>query len=96
MKKLYISTIAAALLFTVSCQNDFENSTEDVVVTSGEANFSKYIALGNSLTAGYRDGALYSSGQAESYPSMLAMQMKLAGGGEFKQPMMPNLSLIHI
>lgn len=79
MKKLYISTIAAALLFTVSCQNDFENSTEDVVVTSGEANFSKYIALGNSLTAGYRDGALYSSGQAESYPSMLAMQMKLAG-----------------
>ncbi len=90
MKKLYISTIAAALLFTVSCQNDFENSTEDVVVTSGEANFSKYIALGNSLTAGYRDGALYSSGQAESYPSMLAMQMKLAGGGEFKQPMMPN------
>ena len=90
MKKLYISTVAAALLFTVSCQHDFENSTEDVVVTSGEANFSKYVSLGNSLTAGYRDGALYSSGQAESYPSMLAMQMKLAGGGEFTQPLMPN------
>ena len=59
MKKLYISTVAAALLFTVSCQHDFENSTEDVVVTSGEANFSKYVSLGNSLTAGYRDGALY-------------------------------------
>jgi len=90
MKKLYISTIAAALLFTVSCQSDFENSTEDIVVTSGEANFSKYVALGNSLTSGYRDGALYIDGQNESYPSMLAAQMKLAGGGEFKQPMMPN------
>ena len=90
MKKLYISTVAAALLFTVSCQNDFENSTEDVVVTSGEANFSKYVSLGNSLTAGYRDGALYADGQNESYPSMIAKQMQSAGGGEFKQPLMPD------
>lgn len=90
MKKLYISTVAAALLFTVSCQNDFENSTEDVVVTSGEANFSKYVALGNSLTSGMRDGALYIDGQNESYPSMLAQQMKLAGGGDFKQPLMAD------
>ncbi|WP_027383073.1 SGNH/GDSL hydrolase family protein [Epilithonimonas caeni] len=90
MKKLYISTLAATLLLTASCETDFDNSTEDVVVTSGEANFSKYVSLGNSLTSGYRDGALYIDGQNESYPSMLAMQMKLAGGGEFKQPMMPN------
>jgi hypothetical protein len=26
----------------------------------------------------------------ESYPSIIAAQMKLAGGGEFKQPLMPN------
>jgi len=90
MKKIFLSSIAASLLFAVSCQTDFDNDTEDVVVTSGDANFSKYIALGNSLTSGYRDGALYSSGQNESYPSMLAGQMKLAGGGEFSQPMMPN------
>lgn len=90
MKKLYISTIAASLLFAVSCQNDFENSTADVVVTSGDANFSKYVALGNSLTSGMRDGALYIDGQNESYPNMLAKQMKLAGGGEFKQPLMAD------
>ena len=53
MKKLYISTVAATLLLAASCKTDFENSTEDVVVTSGEANFSKYVSLGNSLTAGY-------------------------------------------
>ena len=91
MKKIIISTLAvSAMLFTTSCENDFDTDVNDVVVTKGEADFSKYIALGNSLTSGYRDGALYSSGQNESYPSMIAAQMKLAGGGEFKQPMMPN------
>lgn len=90
MKKLYISTLATTLLLVASCQTDFDNSTEDVVVTSGEADFSKYISLGNSLTSGYRDGALYIDGQNQSYPSIIATQMKFAGGGEFTQPMMPN------
>ncbi|MBK1894590.1 SGNH/GDSL hydrolase family protein [Chryseobacterium paridis] len=91
MKKIIISTIAvSALLFTTSCENDFDTDVKDIQVTKGDADFSKYISLGNSLTSGYRDGALYSSGQNESYPSMLAMQMKLAGGGAFKQPLMPN------
>lgn len=92
MKKIIISTIAvSALLFTAtSCDTDFDTDVKDIQVTKGEADFSKYIALGNSLTAGYRDGALYSSGQSESYPSMIAAQMQLAGGGAFKQPMMPN------
>jgi lysophospholipase L1-like esterase len=91
MKKILISTIAvSALLFTVSCNTDFDTDVEDIVVTKGDADFSKFISLGNSLTSGYRDGTLYSGGQAESFPSMIAMQMKLAGGGEFKQPLMPN------
>jgi len=91
MKKIIISTIAvSALLFTVSCNTDFDTDVKDIQVTKGDADFSKYISLGNSLTAGYRDGALYSSGQNESYPSMIAGQMRLAGGGDFKQPLMPN------
>lgn len=93
MKKILISTVAvSALLFTVSCKTDFDTDVSSVAVTSGEANFSKYIALGNSLTSGYRDNALYIDGQNESYPSMIAKQMQLAGGGAFKQPMMPNNS----
>ncbi|KQT22382.1 G-D-S-L family lipolytic protein [Chryseobacterium sp. Leaf404] len=91
MKKIIISTLAvSALLFTVSCNTDFDTDVKDVVVTKGEADFTKFISLGNSLTSGYRDGTLYSGGQNESFPSMIAMQMKLAGGGEFKQPLMPN------
>ena len=91
MKKIIISTLAvSALFFTTSCETDFDTDVQDIVVTKGEADFSKFISLGNSLTSGYRDGALYSGGQNESFPSMMAMQMKLAGGGEFKQPLMPN------
>ncbi len=91
MKKIIISTFALSLLFTaIGCKTDFDQDVNDVVVTQGEANFSKYIALGNSLTSGYRDGTLYADGQIESYPNMLATQMQLAGGGAFKLPMMPN------
>jgi hypothetical protein len=91
-EKIIISTIAvSAVLFTLtSCKTDFDTDVKDIPVTKGEADFSRYVSLGNSLTSGYRDGALYSSGQSESYPSMIAGQMKLAGGGAFKQPLMPN------
>lgn len=91
MKKIFVSTIAvSALLFNISCDTDFDQDVNDIVVTSGEANFSKYVALGNSLTSGYRDNALYIDGQTESYPNMLATQMKFAGGGEFVQPMVSD------
>ncbi|MCW3160556.1 SGNH/GDSL hydrolase family protein [Chryseobacterium oryctis] len=91
MKKIIISTLGVtALLFTQSCKTDFDTDVTEVKVTNGEANFSKYVALGNSLTSGYRDNALYIDGQNESYPLMLATQMKLAGGGDFKQPLMAD------
>lgn len=91
MKKIIISTLAVSALFlTTSCETDFDTDVKDIAVTKGEADFSKFISLGNSLTSGYRDGALYSGGQNESFPSMMAMQMRLAGGGDFKQPLMPN------
>ena len=91
MKKIFISTLAVSLmLFSYSCDTDFENDLNQIPVTSGSADFSRYVALGNSLTAGYRDGALYIDGQNESYPSIVASQMKLAGGGDFRQPLMAD------
>ena len=91
MKKILISTIAvSALLFTVSCKTDFDTDVSSIVVTKGDANFTKFVSIGNSLTSGYRDGALYVDGQTQSFPSMMAQQMALAGGGVFKQPLMPN------
>jgi hypothetical protein len=74
---------AVVILIASSCTKDSKN----VVITSGDAKFTRYISVGNSLTAGYADGGLYLSGQLNSFPSILAQQMKLAGGGEFPQPL---------
>jgi len=53
----------------------------------GEADFTKYVAVGNSLTAGFADGGLYRESQQNSYPNMLAAQFRLVGGGNFVQPL---------
>ena len=73
----------------VACNNDDDATTvAEVPVVAGSANFSKYVALGNSLTAGYSDGALFKAGQENAYPKLMADQFTLAGGGEFKTPFM--------
>lgn len=79
--------ILAAGIF-VSCESDDNNLTGEVPVEyiSGSADFSNYVAIGNSLTAGYTDGALFSAGQQNSLPNILAQQFALAGGGDFTQP----------
>ena len=89
-KPIFLTILSSLLIFNISCNNDFDNDVSDIKPSTGEADFSRYVALGNSLTAGFRDGALFVSGQEESYPAMIAAQMKLAGGGEFKIPMMAD------
>lgn len=58
-----------------------------VEYSSGSADLSNYVAIGNSLTAGFADGALYNSAQQRSFPALLAQQFVQAGGAEqFNQP----------
>ena len=54
--------------------------------SSGSADFSKYVAVGNSLTAGFMDGALYTAGQSNSIPAILSAQFQAAGGVAINQP----------
>jgi lysophospholipase L1-like esterase len=84
MKHIYL--LGASLLVLASCKPNLEPTKP----TSGDANFTSYVAIGNSLTAGYADGTLYRSGQISSYPNMLAEMFAFAGGGEFKQPLLPG------
>lgn len=56
--------------------------------SKGSADFTKYVAVGNSLTAGFADNGLYREGQLNSYPNILAGQFKAyVGGGDFVQPL---------
>ncbi len=91
MIKNNIKYLAILALGLVACEPEFDNPLEETTAfTSGEADFSNYVALGNSLTAGYADGALYVTGQENSYPNILSKQFAFAGGGEFTQPLMSD------
>lgn len=80
-KNIFILT--AGVLALAACKPNIETP----VTTNGNADFSRYIAIGNSLTAGYADGGLYLEGQQNSYPSIVATQMLYVGGGTFTQPL---------
>ena len=54
----------------------------------GSVSVKKYVAVGNSLTAGYQSNGLYASAQAYSYPNMISQQLAKAGAAldTFQQP----------
>lgn len=82
-KILFIALLAAG--FT-ACQPEFEHELTNADYSAGDADFSTYVAIGNSLTAGYMDGSVSRVGQGYSYPNLLAQQFALVGGGAFTQP----------
>lgn len=75
--------ILAALFFLFSCNE------EPTPPSGGTADFREYVAVGNSLTAGYSDGGLYRAAQLNSYPAILSKQLSLNSGLTFVQPLMP-------
>ncbi|WP_286861929.1 MULTISPECIES: SGNH/GDSL hydrolase family protein [Sphingobacterium] len=83
--KLYIGFVALAL--AASCKPSIDLDTKGG--NPENVDFSKYIAVGNSLTSGYANSGLSLKGQEQSFPNMLAQEMKKVGGGEFLQPYFP-------
>lgn len=86
MKKFFYKSSALALLAGVlltSCDAEIDTPSS----SAGQADFTSYIAVGNSLSAGYADGGLSRAGQMASVPAILAEQFKAVGGGEFTQPL---------
>jgi hypothetical protein len=79
----------------VACNNDDEiitisDSSDGLSLTAGSADFSKFVSLGNSLTAGYSDNALFIEGQNASYTNIMAQKFATVGGGDFKIPFMAD------
>lgn len=81
-KFIYLAILAAGF---ASCEPEFENEV-NANYTSGDADFTSYVAIGNSLTAGYMDGTVSRVSQTYSFPNLLAQQFALVGGGAFTQP----------
>ncbi|MBK0403704.1 SGNH/GDSL hydrolase family protein [Adhaeribacter sp. BT258] len=86
MKKYFKTSglaVLAAAAFLTACDPEIDAPE----ISKGDADFTRYVAIGNSLTAGFGDGGLYRESQLNSFPNILAGQFKLAGGGEFTQPL---------
>lgn len=82
-KKLLSLVLVLALL--TSCK-DYQDLDIDPVDT-GDADFSSYVAVGNSLTAGFQSNALYEDAQKYSFPNLLARQLQIEN---FEQPLISN------
>ena len=85
----------ASLAFVACNNNDDEvmidaTSSDGKPLTSGTAVVTKYVALGDSYAAGFSDNALFKLAQEGSYANVIAQQFSLAGGGDFKTPLMAD------
>ncbi len=91
--KNYKYIIGLLLLSITIFSCDVDNSLEEISKEAEEKvelninglDFSKYVAVGASFTAGFTDNALFIAAQENSFPNILA---KKFGTENFKQPLM--------
>jgi hypothetical protein len=94
MKTKYIWLLLILISLTACNEIEDVDRLEDMVVlpelTAGEADFSNYVSLGASFTAGFTDGALFIASQENSFPNILSQQFANIGGGSLTQPLMAD------
>jgi len=73
-----------AALFFAGCSLQEPDKTI-TAFSAGDASFASYVALGNSLTAGYQSGALTERHQQFSFPALIARQAEVE---TFNQPLL--------
>lgn len=82
--KVFASLLALALLVPAGA---FAQG-----VDTGDANFTRYVALGDSLTAGFASGSIVESFQRRSYPALIWRQATNGAAG-FEQPLVSQPGL---
>lgn len=87
----FASIVLLTTLLTGACvQKPIEpvspTPTTPTTPTKGSADFSKFVALGDSYVAGTQGGTVFNASQANSLPKILADQFATVGGGAFNQP----------
>lgn len=95
MKKINIKLLALSLVILGACSQDVldleapdTTPPQTTTPSKGNADFTKFVSIGNSLTAGFQAGALFNEGQQNSLPLILSKQFSLAQGTTlaFNQP----------
>jgi lysophospholipase L1-like esterase len=74
MKLRNAMALAAMIITFAACSVDYPGAP-GTGFNSGTADYSNYVSIGNSLTAGYQNGGLREVYQQVSYPRMIAAQL---------------------
>ena len=80
-KLLQIISILILSILLINCKKTIESESN-----WGDADFTTFVAIGNSLTAGVADGALYEDSQKNSFPNLIAKMAEV--DNDFQQPIM--------
>ena len=92
IKYILLSAVVLGFTACVEPEDVLEDNgiitTTTQPLTAGTADFSKFVSIGASFTAGFTDGALFNASQQNSFPNIMAEQFAKVGGGSFTQPMM--------
>ena len=85
MKKIINVLFSLSLIafVFVGCESR-TNINEAPAVSTGSADFARFVTIGNSITAGYQSGSLYASAQEQAYGNQIAKQV---GGVTFAMPL---------
>jgi len=86
--KLFSTLLISTLFLFNSCTPELEPP----VIQSGDADFTRFVAIGDGYLAGYQDGALFKDAQSRSISALVFSSMKQAGSGGFNQALMPDNS----
>jgi hypothetical protein len=84
MQKNTYFLLALLLVLMSGCEPEINSFAPH----SGDADFSAYVSIGCSKTAGFTNNELFRSGQIVSFPNIISRQLLHVGGGEFRQPLM--------
>ncbi len=74
--------VVVSMLF-VGCKP----TLDEPLYSAGEADFTRFVAVGSGLSAGFSDSALTYESQIASVPAMLNSRFQLVGEGSFLQPL---------
>jgi len=82
LSNLFVIIIITTLM--TGCQD--RTSITSPLPQSGNADFTRYVAIGNSITAGYQSSALYQDAQVYAYGNLIAHQVNTS----FAIPLISN------
>ncbi len=86
MKTIKKYILLVSVLFIIGACEKYQLPVITKPTAGASVDFTKTVAVGSSLTAGFMNGALYDAGQNNSFMRIFTNQLKLVGGGDFNQP----------